>query len=97
MSSKGTGAVLLLCAVLGCGPDTTATARDCEAILDRIVALELREMGFSDPELERRHQEALRKHFAGSLSQCVGRPLREGAMACVTSAPSTEALSHECF
>ena len=87
--------VLLPCA-LGCDRER-ATEEQCRAIFDRLVELELSEMGFRDPELTRRRQSELRARHRDELEACVGRPLRSDAMRCVQAAESAEQLSHECL
>jgi hypothetical protein len=74
-----------------------ATPEVCEAILRRIVTLELRERGFRDPVLAHRKQGELETLFARELGQCTGRRLRQGALACVERATSAEQISHRCL
>src|SRR5690606_14759020 len=87
---------LCLVVVAGCGR-RAATRADCEAILDRIVELELREQGFDDPPLEARTKSELREQFAASVAACEGKPLHPEALHCVGRAQSTEVLSHDCL
>lgn len=74
-----------------------ATTADCQALLDAIVALELREQGYDDPVLRRRRQAQLSKTLAGSLDACVGRRLPPNALECAGHARSSEELSHRCL
>lgn len=74
-----------------------ATAEDCRAIFDRIVAIELRELGYRDPVLEKRKRAELSTRFRSDVFKCVGRRLPDGALPCVARAKSTEELSHECL
>jgi len=74
-----------------------ATREDCQQILDRIVALELRERGFRDSALLERKSNELRQTLAPELSQCWGRRLSEKALACIRTAESTEQLTHACL
>lgn len=74
-----------------------ATAADCAEILDRIVALELAEQGFVDPELTRRKQAEFTRRYAAELQRCEGLALPPGALECVRQAPSTEHVSHVCL
>lgn len=74
-----------------------ADEADCRAIFDRIVEVELREMGFRDPELAKRRQAELAERHRGLIAQCVGRSLPVGALECVSSADSTEEISHDCL
>jgi len=82
--------------VLACD-ERTATESECRAIFDRIVEIELRELGFRDPELSERKRVELRRVHAGQLQSCVGLPLPAHAMSCVARAETTEELSHECM
>jgi hypothetical protein len=91
--------VALVWAVLvcvGCRGEP-ATAADCRAIHDRIVALELAEQGYRDPALTARKQEAFARRFAAELARCEGVPLPRGARECVARATSSEQISHECL
>jgi hypothetical protein len=74
-----------------------ATEADCRVILDRIVEIELHELGYRDALLQSLKQNQLAKLLQDDLDQCVGRVLQPGSMACVKSATETEALSHSCF
>ncbi len=91
------GAALLgLLLMTGCDR-SYATKEDCRAIFDRIVELELQEMGYADPELLRRRQEELKARHQGELDSCVGKIIGKHTLSCVTQARSTEELSHECM
>jgi hypothetical protein len=87
---------LLWAPFAACGGER-ATPTDCDAILHRIVTLELRERGFRDPALARRKQSELEELFARELGQCTGRRLRHAALACVERAISAEQISHGCL
>ena len=87
-----------MCAGLGaCDAGEPASAPQCQAIFERLVVLELREMGFDDPALAERMSDALSARFASEVAECVGKPLPPGAMACVAAATSAEQISHECL
>ena len=74
-----------------------ASAQQCRAIFDRLVAVELRELGFDDPVLTERRQAELARRFRQQLTSCVGRPLPTGSLACVAAANNSETLSHDCL
>ena len=74
-----------------------ASARQCRQIFDRLVVLELQELGFDDPALAERRQAELAARFQQELASCTGRPLKAGAMACVEAANNSEILSHDCL
>lgn len=85
-----------LAGISGCG-QRKADESDCRAIFDRIVEVELREMGFRDPALAERRQAELAERHRGLIAQCVGRSLPAGAMECVARADTTEEISHDCL
>lgn len=88
--------LLLACAVGGCRRHP-ASAEDCVAILDRIVELELHELGFRDPVLARRKSEQARRLLAADLGRCRGVRIRDRALECVRTARSVEEISHRCL
>lgn len=89
-------ALFVLLCLAGCG-GTRATAAECRQIFDRIVELELRESGFNDPVLIGRRQNELAQKLAVELDECIGRRLKQGALACTQTAPTAEAISHRCL
>ncbi len=89
--------VLLVAAVVGSCAERQATPEECRAILDRIVEIELAEMGFRDSVLADRTKKRLARKYATDLSACIGRELSRGAMECVQDAPTNEQLSHDCL
>ena len=86
--------VSLLCT--GCNTNR-ATPADCRAIFDRLVALELKELGFLDPHLAALRQTELSKRFEPQLAACVGKAISPTARQCVSAATDSEALSHNCL
>jgi hypothetical protein len=87
-----------LTTLLGCGCEReAATAGDCRALLDRIVAIELAEQGFRDPVLTKRKQDSFARSLADELARCEGLTLPPGARDCVAQASSSEQLSHSCL
>lgn len=93
---RALGIVLGIVSLAGCAR-RTATSADCEAILGRIVAIELGEMGYRDSALLQIKQRELRQRFASDVQACVGHPLSARALRCVSQATSTEAISHRCL
>ena len=88
--------LVLLLVLSGCS-GRSATADDCRAILDRIVEIELGEQGYRDAALAKRKQAELRRTLARDLARCEGRRIPEGAIECLQSATSAEAVSHRCL
>lgn len=87
---------LALILAAGCG-NGRASHDDCTAILDRIVELELREMGFRDPALVERKRAELHRTLAPEIGRCTGRRLPVDALACVRQATTAEDVSHRCL
>ena len=90
------GLVTALTTLLACSAQH-ATPEQCRAIFDRLVILELREMGFQDPALAKIRQKELASQYQGEIDTCVGRPLPAGAMECIAKAKNAESLSHGCL
>ena len=88
--------LVLLFACSGCHRQRASSA-DCAEILDRVVALELGELGFRDPALVDRKTREVRTTFAGELNRCEGGGMKPGAMDCVRAARTTEEISHRCL
>ena len=100
MKRRQLDSVWLTAALLTCTPSCTrerATEQQCHAIFERIVDIELEEMGFRDPALAARHKAELQARYARTLRGCVGHPISVRAMTCVASAKTTEELSHKCL
>ena len=74
-----------------------ATRFQCEEIFERLIILELREMGFNDAELSKRWIARLRRRYRAELEECVGKGIPAEAMRCIESAKSAEVLSHTCL
>lgn len=74
-----------------------ATEQQCHAIFDRIVEIELEEMGFRDAALAARHKADLRARHQSAVRGCIGRYISARAMSCVATAKTTEELSHKCL
>lgn len=89
-------ALLALWLLASCSTDR-ATFADCTAIFDRIVELELQEMGYADQELLRRKQEQLRRRHQQEIASCTGKAIPAHALSCAANVSSTEELSHDCM
>ena len=86
---------LLVCA-LGC-ERVRASRAQCELIFERLITLELAEMGFQDPALTARWVKRLRARYRAELDECVGRAIPPEAMRCLKEAKTIEVMSHECL
>tara|TARA_Y100001968_G_C18938994_1_gene517787 strand:- start:243 stop:509 length:267 start_codon:yes stop_codon:yes gene_type:complete len=74
-----------------------ATPEQCRMIFNRLVTLELAEMGFDDPELAQRRQVDFAYRYRKQIVACAGRKIPPGALKCVRSAKSSESVSHDCL
>jgi hypothetical protein len=79
----------------GCRRHST-TDRDCAAILDRLVELELSESGYQDPIVRARWKNEARRRFAGDLRRCAGLTVRNDLARCLLAATTTEEIVHRC-
>lgn len=77
--------------------ESRATTEDCRAIFERIVELELEEMGYRDPALAERKRAELGRVLGPELQRCEGRRIASTARACIREAKTAEALTHDCF
>lgn len=82
--------------LLGCDGERASEAQ-CRTIFDRLVELELEEMGFVDPLLSKRRQQELATRYQKQLAACVGRRIPSDALGCVEQAESSEGISHGCL
>jgi hypothetical protein len=74
-----------------------ASEQQCHAIFDRIVEIELEELGFRDGALAARRKAELRARYQSELRSCVGRSISDDVLPCVAAAKTTEELSHKCL
>jgi hypothetical protein len=88
--------VLVVCEFSGCNRHP-ARADECEAILHRLIDLELSESGYRDPVLRTRWQQDLVRRFAPDLERCRGRKLRSSIRTCIATARSSEEMVHQCL
>lgn len=89
---------LALALATACACDQSqASPEQCRAIFERLIVIELEEMGFHDAALAEHKQAELSARYGDELAACVGRPLPAGAMECVASAKTAEVLSHDCL
>jgi hypothetical protein len=91
--------IALLAAVLGLSGCSRERAQpeDCERIFDRLVEVELHELGYRDPALAQRRRQELRKLLADELGRCVGGRMRPDALICVERAQKAEEIVHQCL
>jgi len=77
-------------ALLSCGRH--ATQADCEAILDRMVVVKLKQKNITDAESVSKMQADLRKDAESDFPSCVGRRISDSAMECIKKAETQEAI-----
>jgi len=80
----------------GCSNEE-ASVEQCRAIFDRLVTVELEEVGFRDPALAELTRAELSTRHHAEIAKCVGRRLPRHAMSCVMAANNAETVSHECL
>jgi hypothetical protein len=90
---------LLVTAMLGLAgcPTRQAGLEDCQRIFDRLVKVELDELGYRDPALAQRRREELGRLMADDIARCVGGQMRPDALACVDRARRAEEIVHLCL
>jgi hypothetical protein len=74
-----------------------ATPEDCLRIFDRMVDLELKELGYRDPALSELKRQQLGRSLASEINQCEGGRLSPSALSCVEGARTAEEISHQCL
>jgi hypothetical protein len=67
-----------------------ATDGECHAIFERMVELQLAELGYHDPVLAESKKAELERTLAPEIAACSGRRLDDAALACVRDARSSE-------
>jgi hypothetical protein len=86
--------LVLLCA---CSRRRPATDGECAALVDCLVALELRQAGFRDPVLEKARADELRPLLAPERALCRRLTLSPSTLACARKASSARRLAHDCL
>lgn len=79
-----------LVALTGCG--RKATREDCEAVVDRNVELQLKELGVSDPAIVAKRREEMRASMKDDIDKCIGKRVTDGMMSCVKSAEKADKI-----
>ena len=94
-----TSSLLLALVILGASACSRhrASEAECNELVDRLVALELRQAGFRDHVLEKARGAELRKRLAANTSQCRNLELSPGVLVCAQRARTTEELAHKCL
>jgi hypothetical protein len=87
---------LVLVQSVGCR-SPRASPEDCARIFDRMVDVELKELGYRDPILAQLKRKQLKQRFAAEIGKCVGGKLSPHGLSCIESAQTTEQISHVCL
>jgi len=82
--------------VTGCSGQR-ATHEECAEILDRLVALDMVELGFRDVELTAIKQRELRAKFSAALNDCTHMKIKPGAMECVRRVRTPKEIVERCL
>ena len=81
----------------GCERHQEATLPECRALFERLVTLELQEMGYRDKALAERWRDTLSQRYQAHIQACVGRPLPPNTLLCAERVRHAEELTHECL
>jgi hypothetical protein len=88
----------VLAAALAAAGCHRASRAECEQIVDRIVELELRDQGITDPgALEARKADARAKRQDSLVRDCVGKRISASAMACIRAAKTSAEITDKCL
>lgn len=75
-----------------------ASEADCERIVDRIVELQLREQGITDPEtIAKRKDETKSKKRQELLGGCVGKRISDASLKCIDGAKTSAEIIDVCL
>jgi hypothetical protein len=74
-----------------------ATVVDCQALLDRLIDVELAEAGYRDPVLRARSRGNLGRRFSADLDRCKGLMVPADLLACLSKARTSEDIVHHCL
>lgn len=86
---------LAVLALAGCH---RATEAECEQILDRIVELELKDRGVSDPELiKQRSAETKARKRDALIKSCVGKRISQSNLDCIRNAKTAAEITDTCL
>jgi hypothetical protein len=75
-----------------------ATEQDCERIIDRIVELELKEQGITDPRLvEKRKASTHQQKREELMTGCIGKRISDSALTCIDNATCARDITEKCL
>lgn len=89
---------IALIGAVACGGCRRASEADCEKIVDRIVELQLREQGVTDPEIiAKRREETKARKRDELLRGCVGKRIGTSALQCIEKAATSTEIVDVCL
>ena len=74
-----------------------ASPQDCKAALDRLIDVELVELGYRDPILRTRWHRELERRFALDLERCRSGRVRDDLRLCLQGQHSSQAIVQQCL
>ena len=83
---------MVFCLLFAGGCGRRATQADCDAILDRMVVVKLKQKNITDAESIAKMQVALHKDAEADFPSCIGRRISDSAMECIKKAETQEAI-----
>jgi hypothetical protein len=84
----------LICALFVSGCGHKATEADCQLIVDRMVEVKLDQLGITDAEDRNRQKDILLSRTTGvDNTDCIGRRITDGMLACVKKAKSQDEIT----
>jgi len=76
----------------------TASEHDCTRAIDRIVELELKEQGITNPAIVAQRKKDIHAQKGNELLEgCVGNRIRSSTMSCIEHAESWQEYKDKCF
>lgn len=69
-----------------------ATPEDCQAIVDRNVEIQMKQMSITDPAAIEKKKTEMRTALEGDLRACVGRRVSDKMMECVRQAQKADEI-----
>jgi hypothetical protein len=97
-AAQGCFALPVLAIALSAAGCHRATEAECEKILDRIVELELRDRGVTDPELiKQRSAETKARKRDALIKSCVGKRISQSNLDCIEKAASAPEITEKCL
>jgi hypothetical protein len=89
-------ACALLLGLSACGHP--ASKEECEVIVDKIIEIQTKETGMTDPaRVDAAKKDARAKVGDDLLPKCVGKKIRDSALACIKNASTVQQITDICL